>query len=443
MVPYLPPQKINHIHFLYTGLSFLGFGLFFGICAALQYVFPGIGRDLFSFEKLRPLHVSAVVFWIIMTAIGSMLTYIQQHQQEKFRYQSTIPWVYFLFTITFVSILTSYAMGIFGGREYWEFHPLFAIPILIGWILCILLVLQNLSIKKRQPVYVWMWLTGLCFFLFTYVESYMWLIPFFRNNLVKDMTIQWKSYGSMVGSWNMILYGSSIFLMQKISEDTRYSHSKISFLLYFLGLFNLMFNWGHHIYTLPTANYIKHIGYLVSMTELLIFGRILWLWKGSISTAKKHFHHKAYQFLLAADIWVFLTLGLAIGMSIPALNIWIHGTHVVVAHTMGASIGINSMLLLGYCYDILHPKASKQRPSSLRENWGYLLIQFCLAVFWISLIIAGIMKAYWQFNPSPVPYSGMLQNARVWFVLFFLSGIGLCIGFIKVLSPLFSRKQAC
>jgi nitric oxide reductase subunit B len=132
-----------------------------------------------------------------------------------------------------------------------------------------------------------MWLTGIVFFLFTYLESYLWLLPYFRNNIINDMTVQWKSYGSMVGSWNMLIYGSSIFLMDKITNNKDISYSKIAFVLYFTGLFNLMFNWGHHIYTLPTAPYIKHISYTVSMTELFLIGRIIFNWRNTVSTAKE------------------------------------------------------------------------------------------------------------------------------------------------------------
>ena len=73
----------------------------------------------------------------------------------------------------------------------------------------------------------------------------------------------------MVGSWNMLIYGCSIFLMEKISGERKYSRPLVAFVLYFTGLFNLMFNWGHHIYTLPTYPFVKHISYAVSMTELL------------------------------------------------------------------------------------------------------------------------------------------------------------------------------
>lgn len=136
------------------------------------------------------------------------------------------------------------------------------------------------------------------------------------------------------------------FLMDKISKTKTYGHSTIAFVLYFTGLFNLMFNWGHHIYTLPTHAYVKHISYAVSMTELFILGRIIYLWRASLSTAKKHFYSFSYRFLAAADVWIFLTLLLAICMSIPAINVYTHGTHITVAHTMGATIGINSFYYL-------------------------------------------------------------------------------------------------
>src|SRR5690606_10460691 len=129
----------------------------------------------------------------------------------------------------------------------------------------------------------------------------------------------------------------------------------------FTGLFNLMFNWGHHIYTLPTHSYVKHIGYAVSMTELVLLARIIFLWKQSLSTAKKNFHHAQYRFMAAADLWIFLTLTLAIAMSVPGINLYTHGTHVTVAHTMGATIGINSFLLLAIAFDILHNTRSEER----------------------------------------------------------------------------------
>lgn len=432
-----PSHNNKHIKiFISTGLVFLLSALLFGLAGALEYVVPGFWRDLFSFEKIRPLHVSSAVFWILITAIGSVLYFLKEHNNQHLKQQKLIKWAFYIFAFSFVGILVSYCFGIFGGREYWEFHPLFSIPISIGWILFIIVFLSNFKTLKKQPVYVWMWFTGVLFFLFTYLESNLWLIPEIRNHLIKDMTIQWKSYGSMVGSWNMLIYGSSIYLMDKIAGNKKYSFSNIAFWLYFLGLFNLMFNWGHHIYTLPTQPYVKHIAYVVSMTELFIFGRMIYMWKSSVSDAKKHFHIGSYRFLIAADVWVFLTLGLAILMSIPALNIYMHGTHVVVAHTMGATIGINSMLLLAFTYDIFGNENTGQKI----EKYGFWLINGSLVVFWTALTIAGFTKSYWQFNSPEIAYGEMIAQLKPWFYVFFVSGCCLVAGFFMIIIPLLKRR---
>lgn len=436
MVPSHSKVKDYTSSFVIAGLFLLFSTLLFGLSAGLQYIIPGIGRNIFSFEKLRPLHVSSAVFWIILTAMGSVLSFLQEERGERLKYPLLTKWQLYIFIISFSAILVSYFFGMFGGREYWAFNPLFAIPIVIGWILFLINFIANIKTLNGQPVYIWMWLTGIVFFLFTYLESNLWLIPSIRNNLVKDMTIQWKSYGSLVGSWNMLIYGSSIYLMDKIAGNKKYSLSKMGFALYFLSLFNLMFNWGHHIYTLPTAPYVQYISYGVSMTELLIFGRIIWIWRSSVSTAKKHFHYRPYQFLVAADFWVFMTLGLAIAMSVPSLNIYMHGTHTIVAHTMGATIGINTMLLLAFAFEITYSNSQSSKKYKRLVDRGYWLINISLMVFWLALIIAGFMKAHWEFSQPNVPFGSMMIALKPWFFTFYFSGVLLVTGFVMATYPL-------
>ena len=48
------------------------------------------------------------------------------------------------------------------------------------------------------------------------------------------MTVQWKAMGSMVGSWNMLIYGIGFYVMEKISGNRKFSYSKMTFFFYFL-----------------------------------------------------------------------------------------------------------------------------------------------------------------------------------------------------------------
>jgi len=425
--------------FIVTAMLLLCFGILFGLLGALQYIIPGFLKNVLSFEKVRPLHVSSVVFWIIMSAMGAVLTYVQQYNNADIKYPRLLKLQFYIFIGTIICILISYFFAIFGGREYWEFHPIFAIPIASAWILFIFIFFKTQRSFTNQPVYVWMWLTGLVFFLFTFIESYLWVFPYFRNNVVNDMTIQWKSYGSMVGAWNMLIYGSSIFLMEKINGSKTYSYAKIAFALYFISLFNLMFNWGHHIYTLPTHNYVKHISYAVSMSELYIIGRIIWKWKSSLSDARKHYHILAFRFIMYADVWVFLNLVLAIMMSIPGINVYTHGTHITVAHTMGATIGINSMLLLAFAVDILWNK--KEHRDAKFIHWGSIILNVSLFIFWISLILAGINKSIWQMQAKPEPYAIMMQSLRPYFLIFTLSGFTMIVGFLFIIYKILTSLK--
>ena len=429
--------------FMIAGLLLLATGILWGLTGALQYLLPGLLKQQLSFERTRPLHVSSVLFWIILAAMGAAISYLQQHTGKKIWSYHLLRLQLVVFVITIIVILISYCFGIFGGREYWEFKPVLALPILAGWILFMINFIGSVGSFKKQPVYVWMWLTGIVFFLFTFLESYLWVFPYFRNNVVNDMTVQWKSYGSMVGAWNMLIYGSSIFLMVKISGNKSYGHSRIAFALYFTGLANLMFNWGHHIYTLPTHTFIKHISYFISMTELLILGRIIMQWRSTVSTAQKNIHHTAYRFLVAADLWIFLTLVLAIIMSIPAINVYTHGTHITVAHTMGATIGINSFLLLAFAFDMLHDTCI---PITANLKWltrGFWIANLSLFAFWISLIAAGILKARWQMSPSRIPFSSMMLQLRPFFIVFFISGLSMAAGIFLILYPLLKNQFIC
>lgn len=214
----------------------------------------------------------------------------------------------------------------------------------------------------------------------------------------------------------------SVFLMDKISNTKNTGTSKFAFAMYFLGLFNLMFNWGHHIYTLPTENYIRYIGYIVSMTEWVFFIKIIYDWRASINTIQKNYYYFPYRFIMAADIWVFLNMGQAILMSIPAINIYTHGTHVTVAHAMGTTIGINTMILLAACFEFFNKKEQ-----SRNLNYLFWLLQISLLVFWLSLNGAGIQKGIWQLSSHQESYSKMMESIKPYFIAFAFAGLGLLL----------------
>lgn len=430
--------------FLHASLIFLVAAMAMGCIGAVQYVFPDFLAKAFSFYKVRPLHVTLAISWIFFSAIGSVYYYVSCIVQSRRSFAAIENMDFRLFAGSVTLIIICYILGKFGGKEYWEFPPWLSACIAFSWVLFAIYYFNNVrTISGPWPVYLWMWSTGIIFFLVTLAEQYLWLIPYFRENIIRDITIQWKSMGAIVGSWNMLVYGTALFLMERISGNSLPARSSKAFFFYFLGLTNLMFNWGHHTYIIPAKPWIKEISYLVSMTEILILAKIIYEWKKTLGESKLFFHRTSVMLIYASEIWILLNLCLAILMSIPIVNKYTHGTHITVAHAMGATIGINTNILLASIYFIFEKENTARNPTRTPAfNIGFWVMQISLLLFWVSLIGAGIIKAITaDYNTTASFYTAMDQM-HPYFVLFLFSGLFLFAGTSLLVWNLYLIRKA-
>lgn len=405
---------------LRLALLLLFLGLFFGFLASFAYRLTDAKSGILGFLTLRPLHVSSAYFGVVLGGLACVTLAIQKETVKRISF-NLLKIHLFLWLIALVGIFYSYFTGDFGGREYWEFKPIWALPILISYFVFLLFYLKNAGSYKNWPVYKWMWFTGIVFFSFIFMENYLWIFPYFKEHLMADMTIQWKVNGSIVGAVNQMIYGLAFYLMTKISGDEKMGQSKLAFAMYFLGLFNLMFNWGHHIYILPTDRYIHHISYIVSMTEWIILIRIFYNWNQQLKENRTHYYFFPYRFLMAADYWVIINLTIALFMSIPAFNLYTHGTQITVVHAMGTTIGINTMMVLAGAFYFIKP-AFESLKALKRMSMVFWISQITLFLFLATLTGMGIQRALWQAGITEGVFGQMMQNSRPWMIGFIITG---------------------
>lgn len=419
------------LNFLRLGMLSLGVGMFFGVIGGFQFLFPDFLKEML-FTKTRPLHVSMVVSWIFLAAIGGIYFYLPRQQNLKLWSSYAANVHFWVFIFTGLAVLFSYLTGKFGGREYFEFPAALSIPIFLTWILFGLNVFKTLrQDKKPWPVYYWMWGTGIVFFFITFCEAYLWLIPYFRESMVREITVQWKAYGALTGSWNMLVYGTAIYVATRIAGNENVAKSKMAYGLYFLGLTNLIFGWAHHTYLVPSQTWLRVFAYGISMTELFILGKILWDWRASLNEFQKNRHCTAYRFMFAADIWVFVNLILALIISVPAFNLITHGTHITVAHAMGSTIGINTMILLSSVFYIVREELPQAVHGSCSKQvmTGYWITNVSLAVFFVALILAGFGRGLYQGES----FQEMMMQIRPFMLVFAVAGVVMMIGIWIVL----------
>lgn len=402
--------------------------LSFGLLSSFAFLFPEWFNNTLPFQQLRPMHVSSALFWIVSGAVGCLIVNSNKIMVFSNTNITTIKSFMIIWITSIVVIFTFYSLKQYGGREYWEFPPILSIPIAIAWILLMIGYYRHwFAIKNKKPLYIVMWGTGILFFFITFLEQNLWHIDWFRQSYLREITVQWKANGSMVGAWNQMIYGTSLYMMVRISGDKQIAQNKSVYFFYFLSLSNLMFNWGHHIYNVPTAGWVRHISYAISMTEWLFFISMIRSFKGKLTEYRKLKNLTTYRFIIASELWLFFNLALAIMMSIPAINMYTHGTHITVAHAMGTTIGINSMILLGAIGYSLGIDDTNNRTKRLVHS-GFYISQISLIVFWISLIIAGVLKAYRSRVLNIDSFQEIMSPAIVALKIFSISGIGVFAG---------------
>ena len=428
--------KISVI-FLVIALLALIMGIMLGLLAALQYVIPEFIKDIIPFNKLRPFHVTTVISWIILCATGSIYFFLTQVEKLKI-YSTTLPVIHLIvFLGAGVGVYISFLTGKMEGREYLAFTPWLTLPILIGWfIFGINYFKTTLNQVKNWPVYYWMWGTGIIFMMYHLCEAYFWLFPSVRSYFIKDISIQWKSYGSFVGSWNMLIYGIAIYLMSKIKNTVSIAFGKKTFFFYFLGLSNLMFGWAHHTYIIPMQPWIRYAAYAISMTEWVLLIHIIYNWKNSLSPKTKEEFSLVYKFLITADIWVFINLILALLISIPAINYFTHGSHITVAHSMGTTIGINTSILFAALFFVTSQLKVNFKGITAYIKRSCLLYNSILFLFWITLIIIGVKRNYWTYFQKDMSFTEMHDSTYYLYLTFFIFGVFLVLALLLIISPL-------
>jgi nitric oxide reductase subunit B len=346
-----PARQLATLIFIRGGLIAMGVALLAGILAALYSVpslapaFQSIGLDM---RQLRPLHTAFASSWVFLGGAVVVNRYLQDQGQPTAGDRLRLRIQVMSWAVAGLGILGTLALGAGSGREYVGFHPVFSLLILVGWICHAWNFFRVVGPRFWEgPVYLTMWGVGMLFFIVTFLEQHLYLIPGIFADPAHDLRIQWKATGTLVGSFNLFVYGSVIYIGERISRDDSYGHSTTAYALLGVGLLNSFTNFAHHSYHLPQREIVKWIAFVVSMMEIIILARAVWdLWRVIRKPEDREFCAARGSFG-AAKWWSCAIVFSAILISIPPLNALIHGTYVVTGHAMGAMIGIDTMILVG------------------------------------------------------------------------------------------------
>ncbi|MHC4848028.1 MAG: cbb3-type cytochrome c oxidase subunit I [Planctomycetota bacterium] len=425
--------------------------LLMGAVAALYYI-PAFGAWLakagISLVQLRPLHTTFASAWIYLGAVTCVYAYLfhrfgEPTEKEKRRYKVHM----FLWGMAGLGVLFTLPFGITTGREYLGFHPIFSLMIATGWLLFAYTFFRRVAKGFwSQPSYVYMWAVGILLFLYTFAEGHAYLIPSVRGQPAVDLAVQWKSCGTLVAAFNQMVYGSLIFVAERMTGNKRVAQSTKTFALLGIGVLNSFTNYAHHTYHIPQSDLIKWVAFVVSMLEIiLLVGVYADVMTHLRKTRKSSLDfNTSIRFIELSKCWNLFLLTLALLISVPPLNALIHGTHVVMAHAMGSELAIDSYILFAvfaFLFTRIFPKRETAEAhlndERARRTIGWLNLCLIVVVGW--LLLRGTVTGITRYLGEPEP---------AWLAGFpyLFAASGLCFAFflvrlILMWRPFFFRPE--
>ena len=372
-------RRYATITLLRGGLVSLALTLIAGLLAVIYTAPAGaallepLGIDL---RSLRPLHTTFAAAWVGRGGLAVGHNYLwsgagRLDAGDRLRLKVAL----ICFAAAGLGALVTLPVGLTSGREYVGYHPALAIPILVGWLALAWCFFRHVWRGFwSRPIYVYMWAVGFVFFAFTFLEQYAWLLPGVFEDPIVDRRLQWKACGSLVGAYNLFVYGALFYVGEKLTGDRDCAHSTKAFALFFLGLLNSFTNYGHHTYHLPQSHLIHWLAFAISMTEMILLVDVLWTLAGKLRSPPAGPRRAAPALCAAAKWWAGAILFSAILLSVPPLNALVHGTYLVTGHAMGAMLGIDTMILLGGVVYLLEERMAPGERASLHSPSTRVLI---------------------------------------------------------------------
>ncbi len=386
--------------------------ILFGTVAAHSYRPEHRSSIGLTLQHLRPLHTTFAAAWIFLGGVTVVYFHLFSRFQEAPRgFMLRLKAQLLLWIVAGAGIMVSLWNGQFSGREYMGAHWSWSVFIYAGWIL---FAWNYFSVEgwslARKPVYIYMWHTAVLLFLFAFAEGHAWMLERIGAAPLRDIAVQWKSYGPLVGSFNLLVYGSMAYLACRLSGDERPARSNTAFALLFLGLLNSFTNYGHHTYHLPQSHLIKWVSCIVSLAEAVLVVKYLLnvlACLRSVRRTRGEGDGSVRLLVTFASIWSFLHVGAAVIISVPPVNTLIHGTHFVVGHAMGSMLGIDSMILwaaLRYVMAHLAPadrRAARARWTSWTFAWINVWMLILVVMLWCKGLIDGYLRYMGPVAPAP------------------------------------------
>ncbi len=383
-------------------------GFLVGVVIAAQLAWPDLNFEpYFNFNRLRPLHTSAVIFAFGGTALLATSFYVVQRTCRARLFGGGLAWfVFWGYQLFIVMAATGYLIGATQSKEYAEPEWYVDLWLTVVWVAYLIVFLGTLLKRKEPHIYVanWFFLSFIITVAMLHIVnnlsipvSFLGVKSYSAFSGVQDALTQWWYGHNAVGFFLTAGFlGMMYYFIPKQANRPVYSY-RLSIIHFWSLIFLYIWAGPHHLHYTALPDWAQTLG--------MVFSVMLWMpsWGGMINGLMTL--SGAWDKLRTDPVLRMMVIAVAFYgmstfegpvMSIKSVNSLSHYTDWTIGHVHSGALGWNGMITFGAIYYLVPRLWGRDRLYSLRMvDWHLWLatigIVIYAAVMWVAGITQGLM----------------------------------------------------
>jgi len=431
-------QKVAYWFFA-TSMLLVSLQIIYGFIMGFDRIGYDVLHDIIPFNAARATHINLLVVWLLSGFMGAAYYIIPDEAQTEL-------WNVKLAYVQLISLVLVGVVAIIGFHvNWWEGRKFLEIPreldfLVVLNVLAFLLNIILTQIKgKKHTTTSLVLILGLLLAALLYIPGMIW----FDNQTMDSFFRWWVVHLWVEGVWELIMGGILAFLLIKLTGVDREVIEKWLYIIVGLTFLSGILGTGHHYYYIGAPKYWLMIGGIFSALEPLAFlGMALFAINMYRKAGREHPNKLALYWTLGTAITAFVGAGLlGFAHTLPAVNLYTHGTLVTAMHGHLAFWGAYSMLILAMISYVMPLMTGRKIYNNKVGLYAFWLSNIGMWGMTAAFAVAGIAQVYLE-RKMGMDFLLVQEEINVHFVVLLLCagmftiGMGLYIfNFIKYGVP--------
>ena len=384
-------QKVAY-YFFAVSMLLLCLQIVYGFIMGFAHMGFDVLHPIIPFNVARSTHVNLLVFWLLSGFMGAAYFIIPEECEMEI-FSTKLAYIQLIaFVLVGVSAIIGFHFNWWEGRKFLEIPRPLDYLVVVDVLLFIFNIGYTVFKSPKKTTSSMVLFFGLLMAALLYLPGmidtdHQTLDSFWR---------WWVVHLWVEGVWELIMGGILSFLLIKLTGVDREIVEKWLYVIVGLTFLSGILGTGHHYYFIGTPKYWLIIGGVFSALEPLAFlGMAIYAISMAKKGGKQHPNKIALSWTVGCSVMSFVGAGfLGFAHTLPAVNLYTHGTLVTAMHGHLAFWGAYGMLIfamISYAMPLMTERKLYEKTSAIFAFWttniGMIFMTLAFAVAGISQVV--------------------------------------------------------